>query len=77
MPIKGYTFDITTDTPVSGYHLSFKDKGFVATHYQPDKIRIAAFGDVSGQDKGLDPRRVRYLKNLVSSLMDKTEAHSY
>ena len=45
--------------------------------YKPNTWRIAAFGDLSGQDKSFDPRRVRYLKNLVSDLMDKGEAHSY
>jgi D-amino-acid dehydrogenase len=44
---------------------------------KPGTWRIAAFGDLSGQDKSFDPRRVRYLKNLVADLMDKNEAHSY
>ena len=48
VPIKGYSFDVTTDLPMQSIHLAFKDKAFVATNYQPGKWRIAAFGDVAG-----------------------------
>lgn len=71
LPVKGYSFDTKTDSPVSDYHLSFKDKAFVATHYDATTMRIAAFGDLAGIDKSLDPRRVRYLKNLVADLMNE------
>ena len=79
IPIKGYSFDIPTDFPDHSLHFQFKSEAFVATfsNYKPGTWRIAAFGDLSGQDKSFDPRRVRYLKNLVSDLMDKNEAHSY
>lgn len=77
MPVKGYSFDIPTDIPAKGLHFLFKSEAFVATLIEPGTWRIAAFGDVSGQDKEFDPRRVRYLKNLVADLMDKNEAHSY
>lgn len=77
IPIKGYSFDIPTDLPDNKLHFQFKSEAFVATNYQPGIWRIAAFGDLSGQDKSFDPRRVRYLKNLVADLMDKNEAHSY
>ncbi len=77
IPIKGYSFDMPTDTPSHGLHFQFKSEAFVATNIKEGVWRIAAFGDVSGQDKSFDPRRVRYLKNLVANLMDKDEAHSY
>lgn len=75
--MKGYSFDMPTDTPSQGLHLNFKSEACVATNYKEGTWRIAAFGDLSGQDKSFDPRRVRYLKNLVADLMDKNEAHSY
>ena len=48
IPIKGYSFDIPTDMPSTGYHLQFKSEAFVATNYKPGTWRIAAFGDISG-----------------------------
>ena len=77
LPVKGYSFDTKTNAPVSEYHLSFKDKGWVATHFEENTMRIAAFGDLAGIDKSLDPRRVRYLKNIVADLMNEKEAHGY
>lgn len=77
IPVKGYSFDMPTDTPSHGLHLQFKSEAFVATNYKEGVWRIAAFGDLSGQDKSFDPRRVRYLKNIVADLMDKNEAHNY
>lgn len=75
MPVKGYTFDIPTDTPFEKLHLAFKDIAFVSVMFEPGKWRIAAFGDLSGQDKSFDPRRVRFLKNVVSERLDKSEVH--
>lgn len=48
IPVKGYTFDIPTDTPNHRVHLSFKNYGFVATNYEAGKWRIAGFGDIAG-----------------------------
>lgn len=48
IPVKGYTMDIPTDTPMNKIHFGFKDIGFVATHIDPGYWRIAAFGDLSG-----------------------------
>jgi hypothetical protein len=48
VPVKGYTFDITTDTPLNHHHLHFRDLDFVAVNYKPNTCRIAAFGDLSG-----------------------------
>lgn len=77
IPVKGYSFDMPTDTPSHGLHLQFKSEAFVATNYKEGIWRVAAFGDISGQDKSFDPRRVRYLKNLVADLMDSKEVHNY
>ncbi len=48
IPIKGYSFDMPTDTPSHGLHLQFKSEAFVATNYKEGVWRIAAFGDLSG-----------------------------
>lgn len=48
MPVKGYTFDIPTKTLTDKLHLSFRDIAFVATYIGDGKIRVAAFGDLSG-----------------------------
>eukprot|EP00347_Sterkiella_histriomuscorum_P006186 403353731 len=77
IPVKGYTMDIPSDAPMNKIHFGFKDIAFVATHIDPGYWRIAAFGDLSGQDKSFDPRRVRFLKNIVSERLDKTELYQY
>jgi len=77
IPVKGYTFDIPTDSPAAKLHFAFKDIAFVAVMFEPGKWRIAAFGDLSGQDKSFDPRRVRFLKNVVSDKLDKSELYKY
>jgi D-amino-acid dehydrogenase len=77
IPVKGYSFDIPTEMVHPKFHLSFKDKGFVATYFDENKWRIAAFGDLSGIDKSFDPRRVRYLKNIVAERLTLEEAHRY
>ncbi len=71
IPIKGYSFDMPNEYPSHGLHFQFKSEAFVATNLKVGIWRIAAFGDLSGQDKSFDPRRVRYLKNIVADLMDK------
>jgi glycine/D-amino acid oxidase-like deaminating enzyme len=48
VPVKGYTFDIPTDSPSFGLHFLFKAEAFVATNYKPGVWRIAGFGDLSG-----------------------------
>jgi glycine/D-amino acid oxidase-like deaminating enzyme len=75
IPVKGYTFDIplskedqvmlNTNSENVTTHISFRDKAFAAT-FLSDRIRIAGFGDLSGSDLSFDPKRVRYLKNLVA-----------
>ena len=77
VPIKGYSFDMPTKVPFHDVHFQFKSEAFVATYLKEGVWRVAAFGDVAGQDKSFDPRRVRYLKNMVADLMDPSEAHSY
>ena len=76
IPIKGYSFNMPTDTPSHGYHFQFKSEAFVATNYKQGVWRVAAFGDLSGQDKSPDPRRVLHLKTLVTELMDKSEVYN-
>lgn len=39
--------------------------------------RIAGFGDVAGQDKSMDMKRVRYLKNIVAERLTVDETHRY
>ena len=75
LPVKGYTLDIPLNTPEgkecitlfnkTRTHYLFKDKAFVAVFLNDDKLRIAAFGDLSGIDKSFDPRRVKYLINGI------------
>ncbi|CDW79422.1 d-amino acid dehydrogenase small subunit [Stylonychia lemnae] len=77
IPVKGYTMDIPTDLPNQKTHLGFRDIAFVATYLEPGYLRIAAFGDLSGQDKSFDPRRVRFLKNTLIERLDKKEVHQY
>lgn len=77
VPVKGYSFNILTKTDHHKMHLYFRDKGYVATYIADSTWRIAAFGDLSGMDKSFDPRRVRYLKNVVSEGLNMEEAHSY
>jgi glycine/D-amino acid oxidase-like deaminating enzyme len=48
IPIKGYTFDIPTDTEDKRVHFNFRDRAFVATRLSENKWRIAAFGDIAG-----------------------------
>lgn len=75
IPVKGYTMDIPTDVGNHKWQFVFKKPEFVATYLEPGYWRVAGFGDIAGQDKSFDPRRVRFLKNAVADLLDKSELH--
>jgi len=77
VPVKGYSFDVPTSVDHAKMHFAFKDIAFVAVMLEGGIMRIAAFGDLSGQDKSFDPRRVRFLKSIVAERFDKAELHNY
>lgn len=77
VPVKGYSMDIPTDVGNHKIHFGFKAPECVTTYIEPGYWRLAALGDLAGQDKSFDPRRVRYLKNSIATILDKDEVHQY
>ena len=41
-----------------------------------DTVRITALWDFTGHDVRIDGKRIRYIKNSLSSLLDKNEIHT-
>lgn len=72
MPIKGYSFDIPipNDNDVKKMHMVLRNEGYAITYLNPSFWRVSGFGDVSGLDKSIEPKRKAYIMKSVAELFN-------